>query len=166
MSTEEVTDTFNAMLKKEDQPLDAVKIANVLPTASPKRLKRIVKSIPTPSFNSAFTEEEAIALMLQLQLSRDKYIILRKALKEKGVEVLPSYDALQERKKSIIPTGITVSDRKVTVGISSLLENTASRIVSTLTVEQLNKINHSEVKLICKWGCDGSSLLSESECIN
>lgn len=161
MSTDEVSDTFIAMLKKKDQPMEAVKIANVLPTASPKRLKRIVKSIPTPSSDSVFTEEEAIALMLQLELSRGKYIILRNALKGKGVNVLPSYDALQERKKNIIPAGIQISDRKAIVGISPLLENTASRIVSILSADQLEKINSSKLQLVCKWGCDGSSLLSE-----
>ncbi|KAI8122663.1 hypothetical protein CVS40_6382 [Lucilia cuprina] len=56
------------MLKKENQPMDAVHIATILPNASPKRLKRIVESIPTPTSQSNFTEEEAIALMLELGL--------------------------------------------------------------------------------------------------
>ncbi|KAI8122292.1 Plasma membrane calcium-transporting ATPase 4 [Lucilia cuprina] len=56
---EEIADKFNDMLKKENQH-----IATILPNASPKRLKRIVESVPTPTSQSNFTEEEAIALML------------------------------------------------------------------------------------------------------
>lgn len=82
-TNEEVCDTFKEMLKKENQPKDALHIADVLPNASPKRLKRIVESIHTPPSHSSFTEEEAIALMLELGLSRNKYQILRKALLEK-----------------------------------------------------------------------------------
>ena len=46
---------------------------------SPLRLKRILKSIPTPTSSSEFSEEEAIALMFELGLSRNKYLILRNA---------------------------------------------------------------------------------------
>ena len=79
--------------------MDVVHIATILPNASPKRLKRIVESIPTPTSQSNFTEEEAIALMLELGLSRNKYQILRKALHEKGHNILPSYKAIQEKNK-------------------------------------------------------------------
>lgn len=47
ISSEEISDTYKAMLKRENQPFEAIKIANVLPTASPKRLRRIARSIPT-----------------------------------------------------------------------------------------------------------------------
>lgn len=166
LSNEEVSDTFKAMLRKEKQPLDAIKIANILPTASPRRLKRIVKSIPTPSSDTTFTEEEAIALMLQLGLSRDNYITLRKALSEKGVDVLPSYDKINEKKKSIIPPPIEITDRKAVIGLGALLENTALRIASDFSSDQLKKINSCDLQLICKWGCDGLSALSEYKQIN
>lgn len=161
MSTDEVSDTFKALLKQEKRPTDAIRIADVLPKASPKRLKRIVESIPTPSSESEFTDEEAIALMLQLGLSRDNYIILRKALKEKGVNVLPSYDIIKEKKKSLIPSPLQVSNCAVSIELSNLLENTAARIVSTLSKEQLKQIDKCDLQLMCKWGCDGLSTLSE-----
>lgn len=161
MTTEEVTDTFKAMLKKEKQPTDALKIAGVLQTASPKRLRRIVESIPTPSSKSVFTDEEALALMLQLGLSKDNYNTLRKALSEKGVDVLPSYNKIKDKKKSIIPSPLQVSPSGVSIGLPNLLENTASRIVSTLTTEQLSTMDNCDLQLMCKWGCDGLSTLPE-----
>ncbi|GBP06852.1 hypothetical protein EVAR_65890_1 [Eumeta japonica] len=88
-----------------------------------------LKSIPTPTSESVLTEEEAIALMLQLGLTRDKYITLRKALQEKGVKVLPSYDALQEKKKSIIPSPIEVDEHK-----ENLQKNLKSPEIGTLSM--------------------------------
>ncbi|KAI8119671.1 hypothetical protein CVS40_9081 [Lucilia cuprina] len=141
------------MTEKEKQPLDAIKNCKYSSNASPRRLKRIVKSIPTPSSDTTFTEEEAIALMLQLGLSRDNYITLRKALSEKG-------------KKSIIPPPIEITDRKAVIGLGALLENTALRIASDFSSDQLKKINSCDLQLICKWGCDGLSALSEYKQIN
>lgn len=99
ISKEEVSDTFKEMLKKENQPSEAIEIADILPLASPNRLKRIIKSVPTPTSQTSFTEEEAIALMLELGISRNKYMILRKALLNKGHSILPSYKAIQEKKQ-------------------------------------------------------------------
>lgn len=95
-TNEEVCDTFKGMLKKENQPKDAEHIADVLSNASPKRLKSIAESIHTPPSDSRFADEEAICLMLELGLSRNKYQILRNALLEK---VFPSYKDIQEKKK-------------------------------------------------------------------
>lgn len=160
ISNEEVSDTFKEMLKKEKQPKSAINIAEILPTASPKRLKRIAESVPTPTSQSNFTEEEAIALMLELDLSRNKYQILRKALLEKGHSILPSYKDIQEKKQTILPS-ISVTEKEACVELSSLLENTATRIVADFSADQLEKVNNSDVVLICKWGCDGLSALPE-----
>lgn len=67
-----------------------------------------------------------ISLILQLTLSRDNYLILRKALLEIGVDVLPSFRALQENKNNIIPNPIEGTKGKAKVGISTLPENTAA----------------------------------------
>lgn len=160
-SNTEVSDTFKEMLKKEKRPIEALQIANVLPTASPKRLKRIVKSIPTPSAETDFTEEEAIALMLELGLSKNKYLILRKALIAKGHKILPSYIAIKDKRDSLLPSPIAVNEREACIELSTLLENTASRIVSDFSTDQLKRVNNCDVVLMCKWGCDGLSAIPE-----
>lgn len=98
-SDKEVQDMFQEILARGNQPKEAKIIADILPNASPLRLKRIVKSIPTPTSSSEFSEEEAIALMFELGLSRNKYLILRNALIAKGHDILPSYFAVLEKKK-------------------------------------------------------------------
>ena len=98
-SDKEVQDMFQEILARGNQPKEAKIIADILPNASPLRLKRIVKSIPTPTSSSEFSEEEAIALMFELGLSRNKYLILRNALIAKGHDILPSYFTVLEKKK-------------------------------------------------------------------
>lgn len=65
----EVKDSFKEILKRNNRSVEAVQIAEILPDASPKRLKRIVKRIPSPKSSTEFSEEEAIALILELGLS-------------------------------------------------------------------------------------------------
>lgn len=160
-SSTEVTDTFKEMLKKNKQPMEAMKIADILPSASPKKLRRIAKCIPTPTSGNDFTDEEAIALMLELGLSRNKYNILRKALMEKGFNILPSYTSIKTNKQNILPHPIAVNDQEACIELANLLENTATRIVSGFSTDQLNKVNNSDVVMLCKWGCDGLSSLPE-----
>lgn len=157
----EIKDSFKEMLKRKDQPVDALKIADILPEASPKRLKRIITSIPTPSSKSEFTEEEAIALMLELKLSRNKYMTLRKALCDKGHSILPTYQSIYEKKQTFLPSPIEISERRAFIEMSPLLENTASRIVSTFSEDQMKDLHNCDVTLVCKWGCDGLSALPE-----
>ena len=91
---------FLEILARGYQPKEAKIIADILPNASPLRLKRIVKRIPTPSTSSReFSEEEAIALMFELEFSRNKYLFLRNAPIAKGHDILPSYFAVLEKKK-------------------------------------------------------------------
>lgn len=151
-SSEEVKDAFKDVLKRNQQPMDALKIADILPEASPKRLKRIVESIPTPSSQSDFCEEEAIALMLELGLSRNKYVKLRKALCDKGHQILPPYKALWEKKENIIPSPTEISNEGASVELSQLLENTASRLLVTFSANEAMELNKSDLTLICKWG--------------
>ena len=99
LSTRSDKAMFQEILARGNQPKEAKIIADILPNASPLRLKRIVKSIPTPTSSSEFSEEEAIALMFELGLSRNKYLILRNALIAKGHDILPSYFAVLEKKK-------------------------------------------------------------------
>lgn len=160
-SETEVSETFKELLKRKKQSTDAMRISDVLLTGSPKRLRRVVKSIATPTSASTITEEEAMAIILQLKLSRNKYLNLRSFLREKGFNEFPSYDAIWKKKKDIIPSPVNITSEKGSVGLSSLLENTASRIVSTFSNEELLKNNNCDAVLICKWGCDGLSALPE-----
>lgn len=152
--------TFKTVLLKT-QPKNAGQIVDVLPTASPKRLRRMVQSIPTPKSTTEFSEEDSLALVLNLGLSRNKYEIIRKALIDKQWGYLPSTKLLQATKAKILPSEMYVDDTAAKIRLSDLLQNTASRIISEFSEEQMELCNNSEITLICKWGCDGSSGFSE-----
>lgn len=100
---------------------------------SSKWLKRIVN----PKSQSNFTEEEAVALMLEIRIPRNKYQIFRKALFQKGHAIFPSYNSIQEKWKAIMPSPLTVDEIKAFIKLSSLLENMASRIPSDFSTDQL-----------------------------
>lgn len=159
-STTLLKDSFKTVLLKT-QPKNAGQIVDVLPTASPKRLRRMVQSIPTPKSSTEFTEEDSLALALNLGLSRNKYETMRKALIDKQWGCMPSTKLLQATKAKILPPELYVDDTSAKIRLSDLLENTASRIISEFSEEQLELCNNSEITFICKWGCDGSSGFSE-----
>lgn len=160
-SEAEVCDTYKELLKQKKQPATAIRIADVLPEASPKRLLRIANNISTPQSTSDVTEEEAMALQLVLGISKNGYNFLRKFFREKGFTGLPSYEDILNRKKEILPSPVEATEEKASINLSSLLENTASRIFSTFSEDELKKANNKDVLFILKWGCDGLSALPE-----
>lgn len=54
------------------------------------------------------------------------------------------------------PEGVTIEEVKCEVELQSLLNHTASRIISFIA-RSGKEISASTYKLICKWGFDGSS---------
>lgn len=159
-SKNEIKDCFKTIVTQA-QPKEAAKIIDVLPTASPKRLKRIVQSISTPKTTNSFNEEEALALILNLGLSRNKYRLLKKATQEKSSNIFPGVKAIAKVKNSILPSPIKADIKGASIGLSTLLENTAARIISTFSMEDISLSKKCGITMICKWGCDGSSGFTE-----
>lgn len=162
-SANEIKDSFKVVLTRT-QPKEAGKIVDVLPTASPKRLTRMIQSITTPKSTTSFTSEDALALVLNLGLTRNKYNILRKALIEKGYDIFPSSKTIRETKENIlkpITSPVYATNESSKVELSQLLDNTASRIISTFSSEDIERCKDTEVVLLFKWGCDGTSGFSE-----
>lgn len=145
----EIKDSFKTLVTRT-QPKETEKVIDVLQTASPKRLNRIIQSIHTPKSTSSFTSEDALALILNLGLTRNEYEILRKAVIEKGYDIFPSSKLIRETKSKILqpiqrPLDVTLTGAKVE--ISELLENTASRIISTFSDNDIEKCKNSELIL-------------------
>lgn len=76
-------------VKDKDKSRSGITKAVVL--ASPDRLQRIKESIPTPpnALPTKYSIEEALALFMDLGLSKEKYSILRSSLKNHNVNILP-----------------------------------------------------------------------------
>lgn len=97
---------------------------------------------------------QALAVYTGLQLSKWQYITLRNIfISYYDISILPSYYKLLMTKIQFYPD-VTVSELSAQVNLQSLLDLTVKRIIDTpSTLLSDNK----DLKLVCKWGFDGSS---------
>jgi len=107
-----------------------------------------------------FSAEKALALMLDADLSKHQYEIIRDAAKAIGHDIYPPYYKILEAKKQCYPSNLTVTEKGAENDLQSLLDHTSTRIVKTLNSEHLEKMDNN-ITLVYKWGCDGSSGHSE-----
>lgn len=96
--------------------------------------------------------QKALALFFDLNLSVRKYNILRQVVNSMHKDCFPSYHVLTQTKQQYLPSEITVSEISAQVELQPLLEKTVDSILKIS-----NNILNSSLKLICKWGFDGSS---------
>lgn len=133
-------------------------ITKAVAIASPNRLQRIKGSIPTPpdALPTKYTIEEALALFMDLGLSKEKYSILRSSLKTHNVNILPGYKKVTSGKKDAVPSNVKVTEVSAEVKLQDLMDHTAKRLIQSLTEEE-TVLLPDRLTLINKWGCDGSS---------
>lgn len=133
-------------------------ITKAVALASPDRLQRIKVSIPTPpnALPTKYSIEEALALFMDLGLSKEKYSILRSSLKNHNVNILPGYKKVTSAKKEAVPSNIKVTEVSVEVKLQDLMDHTAKRLIQSLPEEEAVLLP-DRLTLINKWGCDGSS---------
>lgn len=107
-----------------------------------------------------YSKEKAVALMLNLGLSKSKYEELRKMSIEQGINPYPSYYQIQLAKKDCYPPkeAIAISDTYASIKLQSLLDLTTYRLLETCNIETYSEIRN--LKLISKWGFDGASCQS------
>jgi len=95
---------------------------------------------------------QIIALYLDLDLSEKKYEILRSFIRSIHQNCFPSLKVLREMKRSFLPSTISVTEISAKVNLQCLLDKTIESILKMVTL-----CNSTELRLICKWGFDGSS---------
>jgi len=101
---------------------------------------------------SSLSPHQALALYLDLDLSDRKYKLLRSVVNGAHNNCFPSLYSLNVTKNSLLPTNMTVDDISASVNLLELLELTVQSIIKIVRLEGSN-----ELKLVCKWGFDGSS---------
>jgi hypothetical protein len=103
-----------------------------------------------------------LGFLIDLNLTKAQYQKIRLQMKERGADLLPTYNLLQKSKKESVPGGILISEDEVSVPLKNILDHTASRLISTKTEEIKNlmrerNLNIVKADLTTNWGCDGSS---------
>lgn len=161
-STEELT--FSAQMKLRDAGRnDAAKLVHEATDTSPSRASKIRRAWMTkpPPLPVSYTEDEALAFIVQAKLSKNQYLMVRQGGKERNVNIYPPYDLIRQAKKRCYPPPecITVTETRGKVQLQGLLDHTAQRL-STLQKEVIVSLPSDvsmKMVLLSKWGCDGSS---------
>ncbi|XP_011688441.1 PREDICTED: uncharacterized protein LOC105450347 [Wasmannia auropunctata] len=115
----------------------------------------------TSEVERTLSNDEALSILVEYKFSKRTYQGIVKVGKENNCKLYPSYDNVLKAKKRCYPprTSITITGSCAEVKLQALLDHTAERIlflqrevIGSLAVE-----NARNIRLICKWGCDGSS---------
>jgi len=108
----------------------------------------------------SYTPAEALALMIDSRLTKSSYQIIRTQAKSRGADIYPSYKRLCEAKAECYPPKecIHITETMSEIELQALLDLTVRRIIQ-LQSEVLQRTQNMlhNLRLISKWGCDGSS---------
>lgn len=144
-STEELTYAAQMSLRASGKRNEAKKVQELVsPNTSFER------SVPECR---KLTNEQALSLMMEAQLSRRQYNIVRNYAKD----VFPSYKNVCTAKKLCLPDGIRTTEVESEVPLQSLLDHTANRLMLMQKEVVTNTSRIQNISLISKWGFDGSS---------
>lgn len=106
--------------------------------------------------DESLPEDEILALFSAINISKWQYQTLRTTLNEKGISKLPSYYKILKAKKSCYPQNpedINVTETGAKIKLQAILDLTVEKILKITGVD----FDFRTLRLICKWGCDGSS---------
>jgi hypothetical protein len=118
-------------------------------------LRKSVPPLPSEESKSLSTLQ-ALALYSDLGLSVRKYNILRTTVNNLHKDMFPSYYTLKKFRNQRLPSDVNVSDSHAQVNLQQLCIKTAEVIMADC-VDKQSITNSSSIKLLCKWGFDGSS---------
>lgn len=151
------------MKLREDGELAAASIVKSLSSdfhVGDIQRNKSLKLATSQSLITPYSPDEALALYLDSQLSRDSYLMLRLGAKEKGADIYPTLQKLHEAKRACYPNAITISDHKSSVELQCLLDHTVLRLCKALDPEISTVINNNHISKLTlrgKWGFDGAT---------
>lgn len=141
---------------------DAALMVQTVTANSPKRATRIKKALSSPkSVATKYTPEEALALYVDGRLTKHSYNLIRAGAKAHNADIYPAYNVIKQAKGACYPDkeSLSVSETVAEVKLQSLVDHTAKRLLvvqEDVLKQEACDLSH-DLKLIYKWGCDGSS---------
>lgn len=142
---------------------DIASVIKKVTTSSPRSVKRIKKAaLNTSTAIQPYTLNEALALIVNLKLTRHQYIILRQGAKTRNVNLYPPYYAVIKAKTECYPANdkIMITDTTVDINLQSLLDVTTQRlfmIQEEVMMQTFSENTENLLEMTYKWGTDGSS---------
>ncbi len=121
-------------------------IVSAVSAASPKRLKRISESI-AEAREVQLTTEQALALILDMDLSKHGYEMLCRYAKKQNSKMFPPYHQLEAVKIQSCPPKecLTVTATRASVPLQHLMDHTAERIIRSMTENEVIFISDSDI---------------------
>lgn len=139
--------------------VEASKLVKEISFTTPKRAAKYRKAFEAHEkcVIRKLTGDEALSMIVEAKLTRHQYQTVRSHDKEK----FPCYKIIQQAKKLCYPDkdAITITSTSAEVKLQQLVDHTAERLISVQmdVMEALKSEQLTDLYLISKWGCDGSS---------
>ncbi|KMQ89641.1 out at first protein [Lasius niger] len=103
-------------------------------------------------------------MIVEAKLSKHQYNVIKSVTQEcTPTKLFPHYEKILKAKKRCYPEGITITETSAEINLQCLLDHTVQRILLLQheVLDIVTPVQLSELQLISKWGCDGSSGQSE-----
>lgn len=155
---EEIKGAYMAIVRDENV-IDAEIISNLskVDSETKSHILKVIRGEVLPV--KKYTVNEALALLVDLKLSKPKYEQLRSQNKDRNADLLPPYYRVVEAKAECYPPKefITVSDLGAEVELQPLLNHTIERLIQTCDHNLILEIVEPKLQAVYKWGMDGAS---------
>ena len=133
------------------------KVIKLALEASPKSLNKMESVKKTP-LQQKYSSEEALALIIDTDLTKEHYIKIQRGAKTRGANIYPAYNAISEVKKTCYPNNIKISESEVSIPVQDLLDFTICRLFEVQKEVFLLHLPTEivQIDVYYKWGLDGS----------
>lgn len=128
-----------------------------LASASPERGSKIKKArISSSNSPPKLAPDQALALLIDANLSSNQYNIVRDQAKNHSCTLYPPYYVVKEAKRLCYPKDIIITEVSAEVSVQSLINHTVARLCVGLEGILRTLSNVKTLNIIVKWGCDGA----------
>jgi len=156
LSNEEIEYAFFEMLRASGKK-------NAIPT-----IKKLISFETESNVNDApirLTDDEALALLIDADLTKAQYELIREKAKERNADIFPLYANVTKAKKECYPllSSIKITDTCASTEFQDILNHTATRLmkVQNVVIPQSVKDCLEKIVLVTKLGADGTSGFNE-----
>lgn len=144
---------------RKDGNINASKVCKEI-IATPTRSSKLYSKLQVP-IETKFTPSEALAVIVNTNLSKDSYVYLRKEHKKRNCNIYPSYSTILQEKQKCYPGNISADEFKVFIPLQALVNHTTNRLLvaqqSALDIiAKRQNENTTILELLWKCGLDGS----------
>lgn len=141
---------------------DAAILVREITETSPKRATHMKKTLTNPPpLPVKYTPEEGLALYVDGHFTKHTYILMQSGAKLRHANIYPSYNSILKAKKDCYPSpeSLEIGDISAEVKLQALVDHTITRLAivqQEVLIQKLQDLSDG-LKIIFKWGCDGSS---------